>query len=331
MNTMSKPAVAALLCFISGSAQCADWWRPSVDTLWQWQLSVPEIDARYVADVYDVDLFDVDAAAISSLKELGRAAICYISVGSWENWRPDAGSFPAEVLGNRYDGWAGERWLDIRQIDQLAPIMEARLDLCRDKGFVGVEPDNMDGYQNNTGFPLTAADQLAYNIWLANAAHARGLSIGMKNDPDQVADLVDLYDWALTEDCFDEGWCAEMTPFIEAGKPVFAAEYTDTGITTGEFCAPATLLGIQAILKDRDLTEWRENCGGQEFYRDDDILVESQSITAGQSVTYATLGAIQSLGSVAVGANGQLDLRGDTIRISGDFIAAEGSRVRMKR
>jgi len=78
------------------------------------------------------------------------------------------------VLGNDYEGWAGEKWLDIRQISTLAPIMRARLDLCKQKGFDAVEPDNIDGYTNATGFPLTAQDQLDYNIWLANEAHARG-------------------------------------------------------------------------------------------------------------------------------------------------------------
>lgn len=41
--------------------------------------------------------------------------------------------------------------------------MQARLDLAVQKGCDGVEPDNVDGYQNNSGFPLTAQDQLAYN------------------------------------------------------------------------------------------------------------------------------------------------------------------------
>jgi hypothetical protein len=55
------------------------------------------------------------------------------------------------VIGNDYEGWPGEKWLDIRQIDQLAPIMRARLDACRAKGFDGIEPDNIDEYTNDTG------------------------------------------------------------------------------------------------------------------------------------------------------------------------------------
>ena len=139
------------------------------------------VDISIEADVYDIDLFENDAAVINALHEKGRKVICYISVGSWEDWRPDKDQFPPEVLGNDYEGWPGERWLDIRQIDILAPIMLARLDLCAAKGFDAVEPDNIEIFNNNTGFPLTYQDQLDYAMWLAKEAHARGLAIGLKN------------------------------------------------------------------------------------------------------------------------------------------------------
>ncbi len=101
---------------------------------------------------------------------------------------------------------------------------------------------------------------MAFNIWLAREAHLRGLSIGLKNDPDQVLDLFPYYDWALTEDCFDQGWCEDTLPFVEAGKAVFAAEYTDTGADLEDFCPLARELGINAILKNRDLDAFRESC-----------------------------------------------------------------------
>lgn len=236
------------------AAPTADWWQPPINTTWQWQLGDDAIDMSYDVDMYDIDLFDHSAETVAALHEQGSKVVCYISVGSYEDWRPDADQFPDAVLGKDYEGWPGEKWLDIRQIDLLAPIMRARLDLCKSKGFDAVEPDNMDSYTNDTGFPLTAADQLAYNRWLAAEAHARGLSIGMKNDPEQVNDLVDDFDWALTEGCFDQGWCEDMLPFIQAGKPVFATEYTDTEITLDDFCPQAANLQFNAILKDRDLT-----------------------------------------------------------------------------
>ena len=236
-----------------------DWWQPTVNTSWQWQLE-GEINLSFEVDMYDLDLVETDPSVIQVLKNQGRALVCYISVGSWEDWRPDADEFPPEVVGKKYQGWPGERWLDIRQIDLLAPILLARLDLCAARGFDGVEPDNIDAYTNNTGFPLTYNDQLTFNIWLAEQAHIRGLSIGLKNDSEQVFDLLPYFDWAITEDCFDQDWCEEMLAFIEAGKPVFAAEYTDTGITLADFCLQAREMGISAILKNRELDSYREAC-----------------------------------------------------------------------
>ncbi|MBN2548467.1 MAG: endo alpha-1,4 polygalactosaminidase [Anaerolineales bacterium] len=237
----------------------ADWWMPAPGTSWQWQLNQP-VDTSFDVDMYDVDLFDTDASVVAALHAQGRKVICYLSVGSWEDWRPDKDQFPPEVIGNDYEGWPGEKWLDIRRIDLLAPIMQARLDLCKAKGFDGVEPDNIDGYTNDTGFPLTYQDQLTFNRWLAGEAHARGLSIGLKNDGDQVADLLADFDWALTEDCFADEWCEQMLPFISAGKAVFAAEYTDTGIQLEDFCPQALAWGFSAIYKHRDLDAWRQSC-----------------------------------------------------------------------
>ena len=236
------------------------WWRPVPGITWQWQLSEPPLDTSPQADVYDIDLFDNDAAQIQALHALGRKVICYISVGSWEDWRPDADLFPEELLGRNYEGWPGEKWLDIRRLDLLAPIMRQRLDLCKAKGFDGVEPDNIEIYTNNTGFPLTYADQLSYARWLADEAHARGLAIGIKNTPDMVAVSLSFFDFAITEDCYFYGWCDEMLPFIEAGKPVFAAEYTDMDVDFPAACAWGRQHDFSFILKDRNLTSYRVTC-----------------------------------------------------------------------
>ena len=61
------------------------------------------------------------------------------------------------------------------------------MQMCTDKGFVAVDADNVDGYTNANGVGLRAADQLAYNTWLANTAHSLGLGIGLKNDLNQAS------------------------------------------------------------------------------------------------------------------------------------------------
>jgi hypothetical protein len=235
-----------------------DWWRPAAGLTWQWQLT-GKLDLELHTDVIDIDL-DVDKSVVDHYHAAGTKVICYISVGSYENWRSDADQFPDEVLGKDYEGWAGEKWLDIRRIDLLAPIMLARLEECASKGFDAVEPDNMEIYTNRTGFPLTYDDQLKYALWLADEAHQRGLGIGQKNAPDQTADLVDVFDFAITEDAFYYNWADDMLPYIQADKPVFAAEYTDLPGDFQDFCRQSGELGFSTILKRRDLDAWLETC-----------------------------------------------------------------------
>jgi hypothetical protein len=234
-------------------------WMPAVGDTIQIQYT-GTLDRTKIVDIYNLDMFDTTTAQVAGLHTQGRKVMCYINAGAWEDWRPDASQFPAIVLGNDYEGWPGERWLDIRRIDLLAPILRARLNLCRSKGFDGVDPDNINGYLNPTGFPLSAQDQLNFNIWLANEAHARGLSIGLKNDSEQLSSLLSYFDWGLTEDCYDQGWCADLSPFISAGKPVFAVEYTDTGINFNLFCQQASSLGLTGILKNRELDAYIQIC-----------------------------------------------------------------------
>jgi len=234
------------------------WWHPAPGLTWQWQLD-EEVDTTVQAQVYDVDLY-VDQSVINELHARGVKVICYISVGSWEDWRPDAQQFPPDLLGNDYEGWPGERWLDIRRLDLLAPIMRARLDLCAVKGFDAVEPDNIQIYDNTTSFPITYADQFTYAKWLADEAHARGLAIGIKNAPDMVADSREFFDFAITEDAFYYHWIADMLPFVDSGKPVFSAEYTDMDVDFTAACEWGREHNVSFILKNRILTAFRVTC-----------------------------------------------------------------------
>jgi len=200
-----------------------NWYQPSVLITWQWQLQ-GAINTSYNVDVYDIDLFDSSTALIQQLQQSGKKVICYFSAGSYEEWRSDADQFLADDLGNPLDGWAGERWLDIRS-DNVRTIMKNRLDLAVQKGCDGVEPDNMDGYSNNPGFAFSATDQLGFNRLIANEAHLRSLSIGLKNDLDQISELVDYYDFAVNEQCFEYQECSLLAPFINNGKAVLNTEY----------------------------------------------------------------------------------------------------------
>lgn len=250
-DSLSATASANLTIVINSGI-----WQPALVTSWQWQLTTP-VDQTVNAQMYDIDMFDNDASVVASLHAQGRKVICYISAGTYENWRPDASSFPSVVLGNAVSGWPGENWLDIRRIDLLGPIMTARLDLCKSKGFDGVEPDNIDGYTNGTGFPLTAQDQINYNTFIAHAAHARGLSIALKNDVNQVQALLPYFDFALDEQCFEYSECSTLTPFISAGKAVFEVEYN---LSTSQFCPQANAMNFNSMQKNLNLDAFRIPC-----------------------------------------------------------------------
>jgi hypothetical protein len=251
---LALPAVPAAA--LPDPVPCDGCWVPALETSWQWQLQ-GRIDTSVDVEMYDVDAFDVSARLVDRLHDDGRAVVCYVSAGSWERWRPDADRFPERVLGRPLGGWPGERWLDVRRIGLLAPIMRTRIDRCAAKGFDGIEFDNVEGYANRTGFPISGADQLAYNVWLANAAHRAGLSVALKNDLGQVDDLLPYFDFALNEECFTYDECDRLAPFVDAGKAVFGVEYE---LETDEFCPQADAFGFNFLKKRLSLRAWRIAC-----------------------------------------------------------------------
>ena len=221
----------------------------SATAAWQYQLQ-GTIDESVAADVFDIDGFDTPASTVARLKADGKYPICYIST-SFENWRPDARSFPASVLGNNLDGWPGERWIDIRQIETLAPIFIARIEMCKAKGFLAVEFDNVDAHTQNTGFRITAADQLLFSRGLAAVAHSRGLAAGLKNNAEQAAELQPSSDFAIVEECVAWNECGSYSSFTKAGKPVFVVEYETSASQT---CRVTDGLKYAGIVKTYDLT-----------------------------------------------------------------------------
>jgi hypothetical protein len=232
-------------------------WTPRVGEKWQYQLT-GTVDTTVNANVFDIDGFETPGSAVARLRNRGAHVVCYINSGAWEPDRPDEGAFPPNVLGNALDGWPDEKWLDISQVAVLKPIMAARFDICKAKGFDAVEPDNVDGYANSTGFPLlTGAQQITYNKMLAGLAHARGLKVGLKNDLDQVGSLVSSFDFAVNEQCFEYSECAALAPFIAAGKPVFNVEYN---VAPATFCPQAVTRKFSSIYKHLALDPYRVGC-----------------------------------------------------------------------
>jgi hypothetical protein len=195
-------------------------------TTFYWQLQ-GQVNTTFAAKIYDVDLFDNSASLLLGLRTSGHLVICYFSAGTFENWRGDAVALQLEhpdVIG-RKNGWPGERWLDVRS-QHVRDMMVARLDTASSKGCDAVEPDNVDGYGNNIGFPLTQQDSIDYDNFLANEARARKLYIAFKNSAEVAANHTQTHDFAIVEECFKYDECDAYTPFAAAGKAVIAVEYS---------------------------------------------------------------------------------------------------------
>ncbi len=236
--------MSALIAGLAALAMGAGHWAPPADLTWYWQLQ-GRIDNGMSVAAYDIDGFDTSAAEVARLHTLGRHVICYIDVGTWENWRPDAHRFPRRLLG-RSDGWPGERWLDIRALRALEPIMTARFRMCARKGFDALEPDNIEVAGQHSGFPITRRRQLRYARWVAGEAHRLGLAVFQKNDPGQVRALQPYFDGALVEQCNQYSECGAYRSYLRAGKPVLNAEYRRR--LYPRFCTADNRAGIMGAL-----------------------------------------------------------------------------------
>jgi hypothetical protein len=263
-------ALAAVVTSSTASGATRSPWQPVPGLRWQYQLQgavrtnlcvVPFGGGACVRpDVYDIDLYAPDGATpnssgVAAVHGAGGHAVCYVDAGTWENFRPDAKAYPDSVKGLP-NGWPGERWLDIRATTVLLPIIEARVGKCGSVGFDAVEFDNVDGYTNRTGFPLTANDQLAFDTALAKMAHEHGLSVGLKNDIGQLGALQGLFDFAINEQCAQYKECDAYDGWTAAGKAVLEVEYRGSAEA---YCPPAASHGRDAVRKSLALraTPWR--------------------------------------------------------------------------
>ena len=254
-------AVAGLLlgAACGGGGAEADLWRPGAAASWQWQVQ-GAVNTGYDVDVYDIDLVRTSPDVFERLRSDGRRVVCYFSAGTWETFRGDRAP-PEEAVGKPVVDFPDERWLDIRHAGVRTRVV-GQLDLARERNCDGVEPDNVDGFANDTGFDLSAADQLAFNRFLAAEAHERDLAVGLKNDLDQVAELAGDFDFAVNEQCHEFAECEALVPFVAARKPVFNAEYHATfRRDPAPMCDASQRLGLQTLVLPTQLDDsFRISC-----------------------------------------------------------------------
>ncbi len=227
--------------------------------LWDWQLSAP-FDLTRDVDVFGLDADNVTKAEIKTIKSRGTKTICYVSVGTAEDFRDDYSSFPASVMGKTLSNWSDERYLDIRKSSVLLPIMVKRFERCAAFGFDAIEADNLDVYSNDSGFDITEKDTIHYAEKLVKIAKDLNLEIAQKNVVELIPKLVKLFDFIMVENCFAQKICDELKPYLDAGKIVLDAEYIEEKIDFAKACKELSGRGISLILKNWDLTSYYKNC-----------------------------------------------------------------------
>jgi hypothetical protein len=250
-------------------------WKPVAGTTWNYELRSAIKDMTADAEVWDIDLFDNDEATIASLQSEGKRVLCYFSAGSYEEWRQDKDKFQDSDLGNDLNGWPGERWLNTNS-ENVRRIMRSRLDIAVQKKCDGVEPDNVDAYDNENGLNLGEPDATDFVTFLANEAHTRNLSVALKNAGAIVPSVIDLFEYSVQEQCIQFNNCEQFMPFIEANKPVFHVEYPKGEETNNNnlvapntkesVCGNSAAAGFSTIIKNIDLDGWIELCPSNQTY-----------------------------------------------------------------
>jgi hypothetical protein len=268
-------AVAAALAAVlvnSDSTASPRMWKPRVVDRWLYQIG----DAKpaltlcvrpfantacvspnvWVLDLYASDGVTPNRDAVRAIHRRSGHAVCYVSGGTWEDWRPDAKKFPSSLRGAELSDWPGERWLDIRKRGTLQRILTDRALACKKAGFDAIDWDNVDGFTQESGFEISANDQLAYNRMLAGIAHGLGLSVGLKNDLTQIHELLPHFDFAVNEQCVKFGECDLLIPFTTARKPVVQIEYESAPEAV---CPIANRRGWSAMVMERELnaSSWK--------------------------------------------------------------------------
>jgi hypothetical protein len=271
------------------SARGGCWYPPHLASdhrpmRWDWQIGrvTPlERTGQQAVDSYDIDGFLTTRAEVRTIKTTWQAStlphprtVCYLDL-AWEDYRPDAspgGYFPATTLGNVYFGFPEERWVDLRQLDALKPMLTERIAMCARKGFDAVELDDIDSFDppSTTGFRLTPGDAENFLAYAFNEVHRYGMTGLWKNSPYLAWWGREYADGAVVEECYVNNACfasqfegsrqygitctalnggtpcgwddftADMTREQPTGKWVGEAEYVEDGYVCnpGQRCPP---------------------------------------------------------------------------------------------
>jgi len=184
-------------------------------------------DCHVLVDPFDADDGPSVREAIGPLQDAGNTVVCYVSVGTCEDWRDDFDVLAPHCASEAWSAWPGEYF--VADPERVAPIMRARMDRAAAWGCDRVEFDNMDfaSEAERYALPVTPAEADAYVGELCD--HVRGLGMGCmaKNGrPGGVdgftAGTFESYGTAL------DWWSHDaLQSFVDAGQPALIMHYAD--------------------------------------------------------------------------------------------------------
>lgn len=271
------------------AAQAAPHWRPPPGASWQWLPSEP-VDVTPPVDVYDLPLADTTPATITEIHAQGAHAVCRFPIGIISTRDPHRAGLDPTLLGNPVVGHPDERYLDLRRLDLLRPLLAARVDDCWATGFDGVDATGLDTFftpgPDGVGFPVGLADQVAIAHLVADLAHARGLAVGLHVGATAaasdafVSDVEQVTDFAVVDRCVGgvggrPPGCGPFASYPRHGKAVLHVEYLEDypGATAAtartaldQFCPAVRPLGFSSILKNGNTNggsadpAWKADC-----------------------------------------------------------------------
>jgi hypothetical protein len=230
---------------------------PTPGVTWQAQLS-GTVDAALDVDVFYLDADFASAAVLSALRAKGKIILCYVSAGTFEPWRDDAGAFPPSTLGDPLANYPREQWLDLRS-PEVHDLMRARFAAMASAGCDGVYPSTLDAHLHTTGFDITRADVSEYATFLATEIHAAGMSAGLSAPADLIDEVEVDYDWALAIDCLAASGCTPWAKVRQSGRAVLLVEFGDAS-DASRVCNAASTLGFDAIVKRPAFDAFRVGC-----------------------------------------------------------------------
>lgn len=259
------------------------WWVPPQVAEWQWYLagkvSNPPTNLQlgdgsktYLGatapntTIIDVDGINNTAADVAELHSLGYHVICYMEVGTAGNYGGAYTTYYNELsaagdLGNKLSGYP-EKFININAPSAVSIVESIINDQCAGKGFDAVETDldeTFGGNEGNTGFTITQANEVSYLTTLSSYMHSLDLGWIAKDVDDTgsqsfVNSVEPMADAVITEQCQQYGTCSLLQPFVNAGKAVFDAEYTDEGgKSPSSFCPTANAENFNAVNFDGSL------------------------------------------------------------------------------